>query len=499
MKRLLFLSLLFTLNCTAMELTDANQQKAYQELEQARSEYCQALTSKNDDAAAKKSFLQKQNSYAKIVEQHNQKVAQYTKAQQLSPEQEEFEQLCDAYAQELKNAAKEYTIIDKNGKEFTLSPSQHLTLLTCETYENVFTNCGHADFSNQYAPASATKDNILTLINCIETKKECNLLELADYLGADQKLIKNEAERLYSAAKAKGKNNLSFEEKRLKKMAKKYLFYETLEDFLKDYRAKKGTDLKVDYHNNDLAHRSLKKLGFYKKIKSLAGLDKFLHLNWWNDVGGISNFDISGHAITTFALDRFYLRGQLIDRINLSNNEITTLTADHLRCEKRNGREIELVLDNNPLTSISDCTDATKIPQRLEISLKNIPLTKEMLKQLPPLETSLDKLARKVVAKYNYLDRANPKSLAAGILISWASSIGCLALTVHFHDYLLEKVIRKKDLLSDAIIILHASVSMLAGFAIPPLGAVMLIERNDSNEPLTKFTTDHGVHLLKKN
>ena len=56
MKRLLFVSLLFTLTCPAMELPDANQQKAYQELEQARSEYCQALTSKKDATAAKKTF-----------------------------------------------------------------------------------------------------------------------------------------------------------------------------------------------------------------------------------------------------------------------------------------------------------------------------------------------------------------------------------------------------------------------------------------------------------
>ena len=470
---------------------------------------------------SKKDFLEKQKNYTATTDQHNQKQAN-TLVQQTFDECEDFAQLCNDYANEFENtenmhaselkkpiAEKRYTIIDKNGIECTLTPSQHLVLMDCETYKLWFNELGQVNFSNQYAPASATQENILTLINCIENKKDCDFFELANYLEADTKFVTDAAEKFYSTLKAKDKNNLSFEEKRLKKIAKRYLFYETLQDFLKDYRAKKGTVLKIDYHHNDLSHRSLKKLGFYKKIKSLEGLEefidrsarddefeKFLDSRAQNEVKKISDFDISGHAITDFTLNGFYLRGFLFDRINLSNNKIEKLTAEQLQSDNDVDRK-ELILDNNPITEIHNCTNFTKMPKLLDISLKNILLAKEMLQNLPPLETAA---WDKAVRKCDYLSTNYPVTTLSMCVASVLSSIfSSMVMTDLLHDYLIKKGLLKTNLLSDSLRFFHRFINSLTVSGSLVIIFDKLFKQAESNQSLTKFTTDYGVHLLKKN
>lgn len=354
MKRLLFIPLLFTLGCPAMELPEEKQQK---------------------------------------LDEH-----------------EEFEKLADDYARQITQnlpvkevGDKQYYITDKNGKQFTLSPSRHLTLFLCETYKNLFTDCGQADFSNQYAPASATKENILAFINYLETKSgPLACFELANYLEAPEETIAHAAQDYCSHLYQRNKNTLSTQEKVLKKIAKEYLFYENFTEFIKDYEHKFG---KCTINaTNDFSHKKLKSLGLVKKIKSLEGLEQALSdaqtfYSRYED--SKISINLSGHAIDNFHLKDFFISqlNKVFDTIDLRKNKITKLCNEQINYYHYR-QYITLLLDRNPIKEI--CRNLESYPS-MKISLKGIAFSKEMLKQLPKTESLLEWLSS-ITRKYSLHD-----------------------------------------------------------------------------------------------
>ena len=495
MKRLLFVSLLFTLTCPAMELPDANQQKAYQDLEQARSEYCQALTSKQNVDAAKQNFLDKQKNYTAITDQHDQKQANAL-AQQTSDKYaaDEFKNtMKNPVSTHLELAEKKekttYNITDNTGI-YELTPEQHLILMQCETYKNNVQETDIVDVSSSIVP-SAIKENILTLINIIQNparideindKKIVDLFELANYLDAPkEEITKRLADQCYLFLERK-KEELSGREKALSKEAEKNLYYETFEEFCKDYKQKEETDLPLDLNTNDFSYARLKSLGFIKKIKSLQGLSPFLwqSARWAiNDTRYYPKILLSGHAITDFALKDFYFPGlqRIFTTIDLSNNKITTLNSEQLTTTREIDDHTTLLLDNNPIAAIRDCANYTKIPKPIIISLKNILLTKEMLEQLPPLETILDKSARKL----DYITANYEKSTVTSVLLS---SISAAGFTILFDNYLISKGFLKKNLISDIVKILHPSINATAVLFVQAMSIAMLTKKINQIYPL---------------